>query len=59
MQDLVLEDLQDGDVRMGGSFRGAFSNADKGESYIKVITFVAVNLIYCRSSVTIKNISVC
>lgn len=31
VQDLVLEDLQDGDVRMGGSFRGAFSNADKGE----------------------------
>lgn len=31
VQDLVLEDLQDGDVRMGGSFRGAFGNADKGE----------------------------
>lgn len=31
VQDLVLEDLQDGDVRMGGSFRGAFSNSDKGE----------------------------
>lgn len=31
VQDLVLEDLQDGDVRMGGSFRGAFSNADKGK----------------------------
>lgn len=30
VEDLVLEDLQDGDVRMGGSFRGAFSNADKG-----------------------------
>ncbi|EPY75704.1 neuroepithelial cell-transforming gene 1 protein [Camelus ferus] len=29
VQDLVLEDLQDGDVRMGGSFRGAFSNSDK------------------------------
>uniref|UniRef100_A0A8C2PXA1 Neuroepithelial cell transforming 1 n=1 Tax=Cyprinus carpio TaxID=7962 RepID=A0A8C2PXA1_CYPCA len=31
VQDLVLEDLQDGDVRMGGSFRGAFSNGDKGK----------------------------
>ncbi|XP_018552650.1 neuroepithelial cell-transforming gene 1 protein isoform X2 [Lates calcarifer] len=32
VQDLVLEDLQDGDVRMGGSFRGAFSNADKAKN---------------------------
>lgn len=32
VQHLVLEDLQDGDVRMGGSFRGAFINAEKGES---------------------------
>lgn len=31
VQELVLEDLQDGDVRMGGSFRGAFGNSDKGE----------------------------
>lgn len=31
VQDLILEDLQDGDVRTGGSFRGAFSNADKGK----------------------------
>uniref|UniRef100_A0A8C9K7D4 Neuroepithelial cell transforming 1 n=1 Tax=Panthera tigris altaica TaxID=74533 RepID=A0A8C9K7D4_PANTA len=30
VQELVLEDLQDGDVRMGGSFRGAFGNSDKG-----------------------------
>lgn len=35
VQDLVLEDLQDGDVRMGGSFRGAFGNADKGESEVE------------------------
>lgn len=28
---MVLEDLQDGDVRMGGSFRGAFGNSDKGK----------------------------
>ena len=32
VQELVLEDLQDGDVRMGGSFRGAFGNSDKGTS---------------------------
>lgn len=32
VQHLVLDDLQDGDVRMGGSFRGAFANADKGEA---------------------------
>lgn len=38
VQDLVLEDLQDGDVRMGGSFRGAFSNADKGEAQRKNVT---------------------
>lgn len=30
MQELILEDLQDGDVKMGGSFRGAFGNSDKG-----------------------------
>lgn len=41
VQDLVLEDLQDGDVRMGGSFRGAFSNADKGAAYLKVRTSLA------------------
>ena len=29
--DLALEDLQDGEVRMGGSFRGAFTNGEKGE----------------------------
>lgn len=44
VQDLVLEDLQDGDVRMGGSFRGAFSNADKGEDRVKVKMFLAVNV---------------
>lgn len=36
VQDLVLEDLQDGDVRMGGSFRGAFGNADKGEERYRI-----------------------
>lgn len=30
VQELILEDLQDGDVKMGGSFRGAFGNSDKG-----------------------------
>lgn len=37
VQDLVLEDLQDGDVRMGGSFRGAFSNSDKGELCLRFL----------------------
>ncbi|KAM9328824.1 neuroepithelial cell-transforming gene 1 protein [Pholidichthys leucotaenia] len=36
VQDMVLEDLQDGDVRMGGSFRGAFSNADKAKNIFRV-----------------------
>uniref|UniRef100_A0A673MF05 Neuroepithelial cell transforming 1 n=1 Tax=Sinocyclocheilus rhinocerous TaxID=307959 RepID=A0A673MF05_9TELE len=36
VQDLILEDLQDGDVRMGGSFRGAFSNADKAKNIFRV-----------------------
>ncbi|KAK6482549.1 neuroepithelial cell-transforming gene 1 protein-like isoform X2 [Huso huso] len=36
VQDLVLEDLQDGDVRMGGSFRGAFSNSDKAKHIFRV-----------------------
>ncbi|KAA8578210.1 hypothetical protein FQN60_007132, partial [Etheostoma spectabile] len=36
VQDLLLEDLQDGDVRMGGSFRGAFSNADKARNIFRV-----------------------
>ncbi|XP_037551786.1 neuroepithelial cell-transforming gene 1 protein [Nematolebias whitei] len=36
VRDLVLEDLQDGDVRMGGSFRGAFSNVDKAKNIFRV-----------------------
>uniref|UniRef100_A0A8C7RRI9 DH domain-containing protein n=1 Tax=Oncorhynchus mykiss TaxID=8022 RepID=A0A8C7RRI9_ONCMY len=36
VQDLVLEDLQDGDVKMGGSFRGAFSNSDKAKNIFRV-----------------------
>ncbi|XP_066561220.1 neuroepithelial cell-transforming gene 1 protein isoform X1 [Amia ocellicauda] len=36
VQELILEDLQDGDVRMGGSFRGAFTNADKAKNIFRV-----------------------
>ncbi|KAJ8384371.1 hypothetical protein AAFF_G00206240 [Aldrovandia affinis] len=36
VQDLVLEDLPDGEVRMGGSFRGAFSNAEKAKNIFRV-----------------------
>nr|XP_061815115.1 neuroepithelial cell-transforming gene 1 protein-like isoform X1 [Nerophis lumbriciformis] len=36
VQDLALDDLQDGDVRMGGSFRGAFSNVDKAKNIFRV-----------------------
>ncbi|XP_063304362.1 neuroepithelial cell-transforming gene 1 protein isoform X1 [Pelobates fuscus] len=36
VQELVLEDLQDGDVRMGGSFRGAFTNSDKAKNIFRV-----------------------
>lgn len=30
VRDMSLEDLQDGEIRMGGSFRGAFTNGEKG-----------------------------
>ncbi|XP_026876074.1 neuroepithelial cell-transforming gene 1 protein isoform X2 [Electrophorus electricus] len=36
VQDLVVDDLQDGDVRMGGSFRGAFSTADRAKNIFRV-----------------------
>ncbi|XP_077373840.1 neuroepithelial cell-transforming gene 1 protein-like [Festucalex cinctus] len=36
VRDLALEDLQDGEVRMGGSFRGAFANADKAKNVFRV-----------------------
>lgn len=36
VQDLALEDLQDGDIRMGGSFRGAFTNGDKAKNVFRV-----------------------
>lgn len=45
VRELVLEDLQDGDVRMGGSFRGAFSNSDKG---MLNIWMLPVSKIYCK-----------
>lgn len=36
VSELVLEDLQDGDVRMGGSFRGAFGTSDKAKNIFRV-----------------------
>lgn len=36
VKDLLLEDLQDGDTKMGGSFRGAFTNSDKAKNIFKV-----------------------
>lgn len=30
VRDLSLEELQDGDIRVGGSFRGAFTNGERG-----------------------------
>ncbi|XP_057692217.1 neuroepithelial cell-transforming gene 1 protein-like [Corythoichthys intestinalis] len=36
VRDLTLEDLQDGETRLGGSFRGAFTNADKAKNVFRV-----------------------
>lgn len=36
VRDLALEDLQDGEIRMGGSFRGAFTNGEKGKNVFRV-----------------------
>lgn len=36
VKDLLVEDLQDGDTKMGGSFRGAFGNSDKAKNIFKV-----------------------
>uniref|UniRef100_UPI00358EA363 rho guanine nucleotide exchange factor 3 isoform X2 n=1 Tax=Myxine glutinosa TaxID=7769 RepID=UPI00358EA363 len=36
LRDLVLEDLQDGEVRFGGSFRGAFSSNEKAKNIFRV-----------------------
>lgn len=32
VKDLVLDDLQDGEVRLGGSIRGAFSNNERSKN---------------------------
>ncbi|XP_072136520.1 rho guanine nucleotide exchange factor 3 isoform X2 [Mobula birostris] len=34
--DLVLDDLQDGEVRLGGSIRGAFSNNERTKNFFRV-----------------------
>lgn len=34
VRDLEWEDLQDGEMRVGGSIRGAFSNNERSESHI-------------------------
>uniref|UniRef100_A0A3P9HIA3 Neuroepithelial cell transforming 1 n=1 Tax=Oryzias latipes TaxID=8090 RepID=A0A3P9HIA3_ORYLA len=36
VKDLALEDLQDGEIRMGGSFRGAFTNGEKAKNVFRV-----------------------
>lgn len=36
VRDLALEDLQDGEIRMGGSFRGAFTNGEKTKNVFRV-----------------------
>ncbi|XP_063267386.1 rho guanine nucleotide exchange factor 3 isoform X2 [Prinia subflava] len=36
IRELVLEDLQDGEVRLGGSIRGAFSNNERIKNFFRV-----------------------
>ncbi|XP_064309929.1 rho guanine nucleotide exchange factor 3 isoform X1 [Phalacrocorax carbo] len=36
VRELVLEDLQDGEVRLGGSIRGAFSNNERIKNFFRV-----------------------
>ncbi|XP_069062563.1 rho guanine nucleotide exchange factor 3 isoform X2 [Pleurodeles waltl] len=36
VKDLMLEDLQDGEVRVGGSIRGAFSNNERIKNFFRV-----------------------
>uniref|UniRef100_A0A668AK26 Neuroepithelial cell transforming 1 n=1 Tax=Myripristis murdjan TaxID=586833 RepID=A0A668AK26_9TELE len=36
VRDLNVEDLQDGEIRMGGSFRGAFTNGEKAKNVFRV-----------------------
>ena len=42
VRDLALEELQDGEIRMGGSFRGVLSNGEKGEQDSRVLCFLIV-----------------
>ncbi|KAF3688635.1 Neuroepithelial cell-transforming gene 1 protein [Channa argus] len=36
VRDLAVEDLQDGEIRMGGSFRGAFNSGEKAKNVFRV-----------------------
>ncbi|XP_062318162.1 neuroepithelial cell-transforming gene 1 protein-like [Osmerus eperlanus] len=36
VRDLALEELQDGEIRMGGSFRGVLSNGEKAKNIFRV-----------------------
>ncbi|XP_060932144.1 neuroepithelial cell-transforming gene 1 protein-like [Limanda limanda] len=36
VRDLALEEVQDGEIRMGGSFRGAFTNTEKVKNIFRV-----------------------
>uniref|UniRef100_A0A8C5AEU1 Rho guanine nucleotide exchange factor (GEF) 3 n=1 Tax=Gadus morhua TaxID=8049 RepID=A0A8C5AEU1_GADMO len=36
IQQLVLEDLQDGEMRVGGSIRGAFSNNERSKNFLRL-----------------------
>lgn len=36
VRDLAVEDVQDGEIRMGGSFRGAFTTGDKARNIFRV-----------------------
>ncbi|KAG8128158.1 hypothetical protein E2320_015015 [Naja naja] len=36
VKDLMLEDLQDGEVRLGGSIRGAFSNNERIKNFFRI-----------------------
>ncbi|NXU11192.1 ARHG3 factor, partial [Pardalotus punctatus] len=36
VRELVLEDLQDGEVRLGGSIRGAFSNNERIKNFFRI-----------------------
>ncbi|XP_041854100.1 neuroepithelial cell-transforming gene 1 protein-like [Melanotaenia boesemani] len=46
VRDLALEDLQDGEIRMGGSFRGAFTNGEKAKNIFRVSS---MDPLHCQS----------